>query len=135
MLDTGDRELVNSYSDATPANLFWGDVDGKGENQLGQILSALRTELTEGGAVEKWLRAALNLPFDSPKLCVAMAVKHDGAVFQLPKKCYWLVGRSANCDFRLQSEQCAEYQCILAFDTKRGVLLVNLSDNGLVSYA
>jgi predicted NAD-dependent protein-ADP-ribosyltransferase YbiA (DUF1768 family) len=29
---TGSRELCNSYEEATPSNMYWGMVDGKGQN-------------------------------------------------------------------------------------------------------
>jgi predicted NAD-dependent protein-ADP-ribosyltransferase YbiA (DUF1768 family) len=35
---TGTRELMNSYDDETPSNLFWGVVKGKGQNRIGRIL-------------------------------------------------------------------------------------------------
>ena len=48
---TGDRDLVNSFGQESSANLFWGMVDGKGQNQLGKLSSkkALKFFFLENG--------------------------------------------------------------------------------------
>lgn len=45
LLATGDQELVegNTWGDE-----FWGVCRGRGENHLGRLLMALRSELTQG---------------------------------------------------------------------------------------
>lgn len=35
LIATENRELINTFSDLTSSNIFWGIVDGNGQNQLG----------------------------------------------------------------------------------------------------
>jgi ribA/ribD-fused uncharacterized protein len=51
LISTGDARLVEAGRVATPVNLEWGEVNGRGRNKLGILLMELRTELAlEAGA-------------------------------------------------------------------------------------
>ena len=41
LIATGTRELINTYSDPTISNIFWGVVENKGQNQLGRLLQTV----------------------------------------------------------------------------------------------
>ena len=45
LLDTGSRRLVEAGTVNNAVNRFWGEVDGRGENTLGNLLMELRDEL------------------------------------------------------------------------------------------
>jgi hypothetical protein len=45
LLSTGDARLVEAGTTNNAVNRFWGEVNGKGENMLGQMLMELRDEL------------------------------------------------------------------------------------------
>lgn len=52
---TGNRELFNSYGEESASNLFWGVVDGKGLNHLGNILSSVRLDIHTDKELPRWL--------------------------------------------------------------------------------
>lgn len=54
--NTGRRELVNSYNDATVSNLFWGVANKQGQNQLGIILSTIRQDIQAQKDLDKWVQ-------------------------------------------------------------------------------
>lgn len=56
LANTGRRELVNSYDDATVSNLFWGVVNKQGQNQLGIILSTIRVDIQSNKDLDKWVQ-------------------------------------------------------------------------------
>jgi len=59
---TGDRELTNTLSTPTDSSkLFWGVVNGKGQNQLGRIIEKIRQDILEESELDKWIYTTLNL--------------------------------------------------------------------------
>lgn len=45
LLSTGDARLVETATVDSPVNRLWGEVNGVGQNKLGQLLMEVRTEL------------------------------------------------------------------------------------------
>lgn len=45
LLNTGDLRLVESATVDSPVNRLWGEVNGVGQNKLGQLLMEVRTEM------------------------------------------------------------------------------------------
>lgn len=45
LLNTGDSRLVESATVDSAVNRLWGEVNGVGQNKLGQLLMEVRTEL------------------------------------------------------------------------------------------
>lgn len=45
LLDTRDSRLVESATVESPVNRLWGEVNGVGQNKLGQLLMEVRAEL------------------------------------------------------------------------------------------
>lgn len=48
LLSTGDARLVEAATVDNPVNRLWGEVNGRGQNMLGQLVSETRTELRAG---------------------------------------------------------------------------------------
>lgn len=71
---TGDRDLINSFADATPSNLFWGMVEGKGQNQLGIILKNVRYDIHLDRELPRWLGFTFDVQ-DDPNLCPIMSLE------------------------------------------------------------
>lgn len=42
---TNNYQLINTYSHSTASNLYWGVVEGKGQNQIGRLLEQIRTDI------------------------------------------------------------------------------------------
>ena len=47
LLGTGDLRLVESATVDSPVNRLWGEVNGVGQNKLGQLLMEVRAELRD----------------------------------------------------------------------------------------
>ena len=56
LANTGRRELINCYNDATISNLFWGVAKKQGQNQLGIILSTIRGDIQGNRDLDKWVQ-------------------------------------------------------------------------------
>lgn len=56
LLGTGDARLVEAGRTDNAVNRFWGEVNGKGQNMLGQLLMEVRTCLRAG------VKKSLKLP-------------------------------------------------------------------------
>jgi ribA/ribD-fused uncharacterized protein len=48
LLSTGSARLVEATTIDNPVNRLWGEVNGVGQNKLGQLLMEVRTELASG---------------------------------------------------------------------------------------
>ncbi len=60
LLNTGDALLIESPTVDSSTNRFWGEVNGKGKNMLGQLLMGLRKDLKSGKydeLITKWEKA------------------------------------------------------------------------------
>ncbi|MFH1814400.1 MAG: NADAR family protein [Pseudomonadota bacterium] len=53
LLDTGDARLVESATVDNAVNRLWGEVNGVGQNKLGQLLMEVRSELAQLEATTK----------------------------------------------------------------------------------
>lgn len=138
LLETGERELVNSYADETPANLFWGVVwvGGtrgwetawpKGDNRFGEILMRVRAEIGGGRASRNWLSESLCLPVDRPeRILPSLSVRYSNDEdVDLPPRPFWTLGNEADTDFRLADEGVAPLHAALAFHPRLGLVLVD----------
>ncbi len=50
LLGTGDARLVEAATEDNQVNRLWGEVNGVGQNKLGEMLMELRAELRDQGA-------------------------------------------------------------------------------------
>jgi hypothetical protein len=58
---TNHYQLINTTQGASASNLFWGIVDGKGQNQLGRLLEEIRADIESTDDVEKWVMMSFKL--------------------------------------------------------------------------
>ena len=58
LLSTGNARLVESATVDNAVNRLWGEVNGKGQNKLGELLMEVRSELRQHKARKKSARAS-----------------------------------------------------------------------------
>lgn len=55
LVSTGDARLIETATEDNAVNRLWGEVNGVGQNMLGQMLMELRSELqSPTGKLETW---------------------------------------------------------------------------------
>ena len=62
LVETGLRELLNSFKDKTAVNLYWGVVAPEGENQPRKILMNDTKSIGDATDVQQWLNMCFNFP-------------------------------------------------------------------------
>ena len=135
LVETGSRELVNSFKDKTAVNLYWGVVAQEGENQLGKILMNVRKSIGEATDVPQWLNMCFNFPKEV-QMCPVFKIsvlKEQQPIEQITfsKKPFYFCGNSEKCDLKMAHPTISRMHFVFGFDQKNGVLVVDLaSKNG-----
>jgi RNA recognition motif-containing protein/predicted NAD-dependent protein-ADP-ribosyltransferase YbiA (DUF1768 family) len=127
---TGNRELINTYSDRTSSNLFWGMVDGKGQNHLGTLLQNIRLDIHTEKELQKWLSMTFDLETDKmllPKIKLDIK-KQDNlvGVETLKRVPYNIFGILPTCDVVVTHPSTSRQHLAILVDKKLGVVLVDL---------
>jgi predicted NAD-dependent protein-ADP-ribosyltransferase YbiA (DUF1768 family) len=127
---TGNRDLLNSYADKSSSNLYWGVVEGNGQNHLGKLLEAIRLDVHTDKELFKWL--ALNLGPEEDKFLIPR-VKVDIfkennliGVENMGKRPYWIFGTMKECDVVLAHQTISRRHLCLLVDKSNRVLLIDL---------
>jgi predicted NAD-dependent protein-ADP-ribosyltransferase YbiA (DUF1768 family)/pSer/pThr/pTyr-binding forkhead associated (FHA) protein len=130
LLETGLRNLLNSYNDKTVSNLFWGCVGSEGENHLGHLLMEIRKDIQSEKDLEKWISSQIRLPDDNrlqPDFIIEVFKEGERIeVHELSKKNYYVFGSSSECDLYMPNPSISRRHCLIAFDTKEGLVIVDL---------
>ena len=127
---TGTRELVNTYSDATVSNIFWGIVENKGQNQLGRLLEQIRNDILHSMELEKWLYMVFSLEEDKqflPRITMNV-MKNNEAIekIELKDKPFFLFGTLKTNDIVLAHQSISRNHAVLIIEQKMGVSLIDL---------
>lgn len=138
LLETGDRELVNSYNTESPANLYWGSVKNKGNNYLGKILMNVRKDIRDGNDLTYWLYSQVNFP-DFKQLYPQFDVKvvYNGEVVRtvrLDDKSYYKVGGDSKDDIFIDHGYFTESTILLGFDIKKGLFGIVAGHNKAITH-
>jgi predicted NAD-dependent protein-ADP-ribosyltransferase YbiA (DUF1768 family)/pSer/pThr/pTyr-binding forkhead associated (FHA) protein len=128
--DTGKKELINTYSESTPSNLFWGVVKGKGQNKLGMILEAIREDINSDSELEKWLFCTFNVIEEKnciPRVHVDI-FRNDSRMESrsLSNKSFFLMGQASKCDIQMLHESISRIHGIIFFDENYGVTFIDV---------
>lgn len=127
---TGDRELANTYSDATISNIFWGIVEGKGQNQLGRLLEQIRNDCFQNLELEKWLYMVFPLEENKaflPKITLKV-MKNNEVIekIELKEKPFFLFGTLKTNDVVLAHQSISRNHAVLIIEQNIGVSLMDL---------
>ena len=127
---TGNRELINSYSDRSSSNLFWGIVDGKGQNHLGNLLQSVRLDIHTEKELNKWLDCTMEPESDKyllPRIKVEVFKQDSMIESQVLKKTpYNIFGSLPTCDFVLAHQSISRNHLSILVDKKMGVVIIDL---------
>eukprot|EP01017_Pseudomicrothorax_dubius_P024323 TRINITY_DN2586_c0_g4_i5.p1 TRINITY_DN2586_c0_g4~~TRINITY_DN2586_c0_g4_i5.p1 ORF type:complete len:393 (-),score=64.20 TRINITY_DN2586_c0_g4_i5:615-1793(-) len=127
---TGSRELINSYADPSPSNLFWGVVDGKGQNQLGRILENVRADIKSGDEPQKWLFFTFKLQDDRnfiPNVTIEITRNSEPLdKITLEHKSFHLIGKLKTNGIILEHESISRVHAAIIIDEVQGLCLVDL---------
>lgn len=131
LVDTGQKQLINTYADGSVAsNLFWGIVGTKGQNQVGNLLMKVRKDVESEREIEAWLVASFDIQTDTEELPVfrLKCYKHDRKVesYTLQGKAYYLVGASHSCQVHLSHPSASRKHACIFVDRHLGATLVDL---------
>lgn len=127
---TGKKELINTYMESTPSNLFWGIVKGKGQNKLGNILEMIREDIAKDVELEKWLLLTFNVIEDRnlmPKVTVEVFKGESKLESKsLTNKGFYYLGQMPKCDIQMLHQSISRIHGIVFFDENYGVTYVDV---------
>jgi predicted NAD-dependent protein-ADP-ribosyltransferase YbiA (DUF1768 family)/RNA recognition motif-containing protein len=127
---TGNRDLINSYADRTASNLFWGMVDGKGENHLGQILMNVRLDIHTETELAKWIEFVLDPETDKfllPKISLKVQRQNENlGVESLPKQPVLLLGALQTNNLVLAHPSISRIHLSIMVSKSQGPVIVDL---------
>ena len=136
LLKTDNRNLVatNEWGET-----YWGVSGGKGSNELGKALTAVRVEIQAGADTEPWLRDAFALCDEETmggKL--TLEVKKAGAIVEtvpLGSAPLTYVGKHSSCEIQLEHPSVSrKHACVLWLkDKPSGPSVVDLASKAGVT--
>lgn len=130
LMSTTTRELVNTFADPTVSNLFWGVVDGKGQNQLGRLLELVRSDCQSGLELEKWLHMCFDLQENKLFIpVITLDVKRsDGLseIFVLKEKSFYHLGKLKTADIIMAHQSISRQHACVIVDQTFGVCILDL---------
>lgn len=130
LVATKDRELVNSFLEGADSELYWGVVNGTGQNNLGKILMGVRDDIIRLNDSEKWLldQNCETDPslFPEVDLVVQKEDKNIDKLFLEKRNCF-LFGSEAKNSFRLEHPSISKFHAGIYFSTDLEVVLVDLN--------
>jgi len=127
---TGTRELINTYWEYSTSNVFWGVFEGKGQNQLGRLLSSIRSDIIANVEIDKWLFSTFDLQTDKfymPLVTLEIS-KADQPVQKtaLAGKSYYMMGKLKTADVIMEHPSLSRNHACIIIDAEQGVCLVDL---------
>jgi ribA/ribD-fused uncharacterized protein len=137
---TTGRELIMTYNEESSGNLFWGVVNGKGQNQLGRILSKIREDLmpssnTSGNTLNfkeiyNWISNCFDLVTEYNLLPeIQLTVIKDTQTIDhivLKGQAVYKFGNLPDSDVVLAHPSISRLHAVIICDKNLGVVLVDL---------
>lgn len=127
---TGNRDLINTYADRSTSNLFWGMVDGKGQNHLGNLLQNIRLDIHTEKELGKWISMTFDLESDKmliPKIKLDIYKQENlVAVENLRQAPYNIFGVLPTSDVVLTHPSISRQHLVILVDKTLGVVIVDL---------
>lgn len=127
---TFPKELVMSYEEETSGNLFWGNVNSKGQNQIGRILMKIRNDIIENNELINWITNCFDLITDDCYLpTINLIVNKNNQTIDhilLKNKSFYTFGILPENDIKLDHPSISRYHSVIICDKKYGIILVDL---------
>jgi len=134
LMSTNRKEIIyaNDHSDQ-----YWGvsKPEGKGQNNLGKLLSKIRSEIDKGDDLPLWISSTASL-YDESKLCIDLIVEKDG--MRVDEDCRQfnrnklMIGKDSEmCDIIGTHSSISRVHLVFLVDNQRGPMVIDLnSANG-----
>lgn len=128
---TGNRELVMTYIEESPGNLFWGSVKGKtGQNQLGRILMKIRDDIKNDKELINWITNCFDLVKDIMIIPeISLTVNKDCTTIdhiKLSGKSFYIFGLLPTSDVVLAHPSISRIHAVILHDKNLGIVLIDL---------
>ena len=127
---TERRELIMSYEEETPGNLFWGMIREKGQNQLGRILTKVREDILNSNEVINWITSSFDILKDVVFLPeISLTVNKENKTIDhivLKNKPIYKFGVMDTNDVVLDHPSISRLHSMIICDKNLGVVLVDL---------
>jgi ribA/ribD-fused uncharacterized protein len=127
---TNPRELIMTYEEESPANLFWGCVKERGQNQLGRIIMKIRNDIMENDELLNWISNCFELITEINYLPeINLTVKKNGETIDhiiLKNRPYYLFGNLSSNDLKLEHPSISRIHAAIICDRNNGVILLDL---------
>jgi predicted NAD-dependent protein-ADP-ribosyltransferase YbiA (DUF1768 family) len=132
LLNTLNRDLLNTFSIKTESNVFWGVFKNEGENHLGKILMRVREDIRKNEDFVKWLRLTFNI---GDNLCHTVKYKINifndnlfSSVNLLQEKSYYIIGSDSDCDLVIPNPGVEKKLLVFFFDLKQGITFIDITN-------
>ena len=115
---------------------FWGVSAGRGDNQLGKLLMALRDEIAAGTDADAWLRDGFDLATDEALETLSFDVSKQGKqleAVEVGRLALTFVGKHSTCQLQLEHPSLSRRHAVIVQDKTRGTLLVDLASKAGVT--
>ena len=132
--ETGTILLTNSYDSAeNPNNLFWGVVNGRGENFIGKILMKIRSDIANDTELENWLLLTFELVKEKSEIpqIILHVYRNEKRLkkLYLEDKPFYTIGSALDCDLKFSHNSIDSYHAVIAHDKSLGVVLIDLNSS------
>jgi predicted NAD-dependent protein-ADP-ribosyltransferase YbiA (DUF1768 family)/RNA recognition motif-containing protein len=127
---TSPRELIMTYEEESSANLFWGCVKERGQNQLGRIIMKIRNDIIENNELYNWISNCFDLIGEINYLPeINLTVKKNGENIDhiiLKNRPFYLFGNLSSNDLKLEHPSISRIHAAIICDKNNGVILLDL---------
>ncbi|KRX10356.1 SMAD/FHA domain [Pseudocohnilembus persalinus] len=134
LMETGNRQLINTYDEETESNLYWGHINGKGQNHLGKLLENIRNDIQRGLDLHKWIFFTFSLERDLNLVpLIKLNVFKDGKQIEtlnLEKKNFFIFGTQKTNDVILAHPMISRQHACILCDNEQNIKLIDLGSKG-----
>lgn len=127
---TEKRDITMTYEDEKKGNLFWGMVNGKGQNQLGRIIMKIRDDIVNNREILNWITTNYDLVTDLNLLPeISLTVNKNSNKIEhlvLKNKLFYKIGQLPDSDLVLAHPSVSRLHAIILCDRNIGIILVDL---------
>ena len=134
----GSDARAGASQETIAERLYWGVIDSKGENKLGEILEKVRFTIVDDCEIEEWIRSTVDLVDGDRKAMpkIDLDVYKNGERIEsitLEHCPMFIFGRGPKCDVVLRHESIDLQQAAFVIDQERGAMAINLGSGSLLN--
>ncbi|EGR30834.1 hypothetical protein IMG5_122670 [Ichthyophthirius multifiliis] len=125
-----DRQLIYSYENETPSDMFWGVCKGRGYNNAGILLETIRKDISENQDMKKWMLTKFRIEQDVKLLpIITLKVSKNGQQIEtiiLKSRSYYYLGQYKTCNVLLTHPTVSRlHACFVCQETQK-ILIIDM---------